>query len=37
MFAPKTNNLFYFTDKSGVTHFEETEEQFEADIQKYGL
>ncbi len=35
--APQTNYLYYFTDKSGVTHYEETDDQFEADIQKYGL
>jgi UPF0755 protein len=32
-----TNYLFYFTDKNGVTHFEATQDQFEADKQRYGV
>jgi len=34
---PKTNYLFYFTDKNGTTHFETNEADFERDIQKYGV
>jgi UPF0755 protein len=33
----QTNFIFYFTDKQGVTHFEATQAQFEADKQKYGV
>jgi UPF0755 protein len=33
----QTNFLFYFTDKQGTTHFEATQNQFEADKQKYGV
>jgi UPF0755 protein len=33
----QTNYLFYFTDKNGVTHFEATQSEFEADKQKYGV
>jgi UPF0755 protein len=33
----QTNYLFYFTDKNGVTHFEATQGEFEADKQKYGV
>ena len=33
----KNNYLFYFTDKNGVTHFEATFEQFQADMTKYGV
>jgi UPF0755 protein len=33
----QTNFLFYFTDKNGVTHFEATQAQFEADKQRYGV
>jgi UPF0755 protein len=33
----KNDYLFYFTDKSGVTHFEKTFQEFEADIAKYGV
>jgi UPF0755 protein len=33
----KNNFLFYFTDKNGVTHFEATFEQFQADMAKYGV
>jgi UPF0755 protein len=33
----QTNFLFYFTDKQGTTHFEATQDQFEADKQKYGV
>jgi UPF0755 protein len=29
--------LFFFTDKSGVTHFEKTEAEFQADMAKYGV
>ncbi len=35
---PENNDyLFYFTDKSGTTHFEKTIDQFNSDIQKYGV
>ena len=34
---PKTNFLFYFTDRQGTTHFEANDQQFEADKQKYGV
>ncbi len=34
---PKTNYLFYFTDRQGATHFETNDQQFEADKQKYGV
>ena len=34
---PKTNYLFYFTDRQGTTHFETNEQQFEADKGKYGV
>jgi UPF0755 protein len=34
---PKTNYLYYFTDKNGTTHFETNEADFERDIQKYGV
>ena len=33
---PKTNFLFYFTDRQGTTHFETNQQQFDADIAKYG-
>jgi UPF0755 protein len=33
---PKTNYLFYFTDRQGTTHFETNQQQFDADVQKYG-
>jgi UPF0755 protein len=33
---PKTNYLFYFTDRAGTTHFETNQRDFDADIQKYG-
>ena len=29
--------LFFFTDPNGVTHFEATNAQFNADVQKYGV
>jgi UPF0755 protein len=34
---PKTNLLYYFTDRKGVTHFETNQQDFERDIQTYGL
>jgi len=34
--APKTNFLFYFTDRQGVTHFETNQQDFDRDIAKYG-
>jgi UPF0755 protein len=34
---PKTNLLFYFTDRTGVTHFETNQQDFERDIATYGL
>jgi UPF0755 protein len=33
---PKTNYLFYFTDRVGTTHFETSQRDFDADVQKYG-
>jgi UPF0755 protein len=33
---PKTSYLFYFTDRQGTTHFETNQQQFDADIAKYG-
>jgi UPF0755 protein len=33
---PVTSYLFYFTDRQGVTHFEKTQAEFDADIRKYG-
>jgi UPF0755 protein len=36
--SPEKNDfLFYFTDKNGTTHFEKTIDQFNSDIQKYGV
>jgi UPF0755 protein len=37
VFPDKDDYLFYFTDKNGVTHFETTLAQFNADQQKYGV
>jgi UPF0755 protein len=34
---PATNYYYYFADRQGVTHFEATEQDFERDIQKYGV
>jgi UPF0755 protein len=34
---PKTNLLFYFTDRKGVTHFETNQQDFDRDIATYGL
>ena len=34
---PKTNYLYYFTDRNGTTHFETNEADFRRDIQKYGV
>jgi peptidoglycan lytic transglycosylase G len=34
---PKTNYLFYFTDRKGVTHFETNQQDFERDIATFGL
>jgi UPF0755 protein len=34
---PKTNFLFYFTDRKGVTHFETNQSDFNRDIAIYGL
>ena len=34
---PQTQFLYYFTDRTGVTHFERTQQEFERDIQTYGL
>jgi cell division protein YceG involved in septum cleavage len=33
---PKTNYLFYFTDRQGTTHFETNQRDFDSDVQKYG-
>lgn len=34
---PKTAYLFYFTDRSGMTHFETNQQDFDREIQKYGV
>jgi len=34
---PKTDYLYYFTDRQGVTHFETTDADFERDKSKYGV
>jgi UPF0755 protein len=34
---PKTNFLYYFTDRQGKTHFETNQQDFERDIATYGL
>jgi UPF0755 protein len=34
---PRTNYLYYFTDRKGITHFESNQQDFERDIQTYGL
>jgi UPF0755 protein len=34
---PKTNDLYYFTDRKGVTHFETNQQDFERDINTFGL
>jgi UPF0755 protein len=35
---PEQNDfVFYFTDKNGTTHFEKTINEFNSDIQKYGV
>jgi UPF0755 protein len=34
---PKTNYLYYFTDRAGKTHFETNQQDFERDIAIYGL
>lgn len=34
---PQTQYLFYFADRQGVTHFETNEQDFNSDIQKYGV
>lgn len=34
---PKTSFLFYFTDRQGTTHFETNQQQFDSDVQKYGV
>ncbi len=34
---PKTSYLFYFTDRKGATHFETNQQDFDRDIQTYGL
>jgi UPF0755 protein len=34
---PKTNYLYYFTDRQGVTHFETNEQDFQRDITTFGL
>ncbi|HLZ95282.1 MAG TPA: endolytic transglycosylase MltG [Candidatus Dormibacteraeota bacterium] len=34
---PQTAYLYYFTDRNGATHFETNEQDFERDIQKYGV
>ena len=34
---PKTNFLYYFTDRKGVTHFETNQQDFDRDIATYGV
>jgi UPF0755 protein len=34
---PKTNYLYYFTDRQGTTHFETNAQDFENDKAKYGV
>ncbi|HKV87949.1 MAG TPA: endolytic transglycosylase MltG [Candidatus Dormibacteraeota bacterium] len=34
---PKTQYLYYFADRQGVTHFETNAADFQADQQKYGV
>ena len=34
---PKTDYLYYFADRQEVTHFETNQQDFERDIQKYGV
>jgi UPF0755 protein len=34
---PKTAFLYYFTDRSGTTHFETNEQDFQRDINTYGV
>jgi UPF0755 protein len=34
---PRTSFLFYFTDRQGTTHFETNQQDFDRDIQIYGL
>jgi UPF0755 protein len=34
---PQSPFFYYFTDRLGVTHFEQTEQEFYRDIQTYGL
>lgn len=34
---PKTEYLFYFTDRQGTTHFETNQADFDRDIAKFGL
>jgi UPF0755 protein len=34
---PKTQYLYYFADRKGVTHFETNAQQFQEDQQKYGV
>lgn len=35
--APHTNYIYYVSDKSGHNHYEETLDQHNADIRRYGL
>ncbi len=34
---PQSPFFYYFTDRNGVTHFEQTQQEFYRDIQTYGL
>lgn len=34
---PRTQFLYYFADRQGVTHFETNDQDFERDKQKYGV
>ena len=33
---PQTSFLYYFTDRTGITHFETNQQDFDRDIAKYG-
>ena len=35
--APQTNYLFYVSDSEGHNHYEQTSDQHDADVQKYGI
>jgi UPF0755 protein len=35
--APASNNLYFFTDPKGMTHFEDSQNQFIQDENQYGV